>query len=60
MCVGYNLLTFRDSKYRRNPNKPQYNKKIPNPNRTVTDSISESEICSLSEENTQPQLNQTV
>lgn len=44
--LDYDLLTFKDSKFRRNPNKPQYNKKTPNPNRTVTDSISESEIFS--------------
>ena len=50
LCVHYDLLTFKDSKYLRNPNKPQYNKKTPNPKRTVTDSINESEMCSLSEE----------
>ena len=51
ICIYYDFLTFKDSKYWRNPNKPQYNKKTPNPKRTVTDSISESEMCSLREEN---------
>ena len=50
MCVNHDLLTFKDSKYRRNPNKPHHNKKFPTPNNTVTASMREIEMCSLSKE----------
>ena len=49
----HDLLTFKDSKYRRNPNKPHHNKKSPNPNKTLIDSISEREMDFLRKENTQ-------
>ena len=45
--IHYYLLTFKDSKYRRNPNNPKYNKNAPKPYRTVTDSIRGREIGSL-------------
>ena len=50
MCVNHDRLTFKDSKYRRNPNKPHHNKKFPKPNNMVTASMREIEMCSLSEE----------
>ena len=40
-------LTFNDSKYLRNPNKPNHNRKTPIPSKILTSSISGKEIVSF-------------